>query len=63
VTYVLDTNAVSALMKGNQAFVNRLASYSPADVTIPQPVIAELRTASSGSLVRDVDLRSRLALN
>ena len=41
-TYVLDTNAVSALMKGNQAFVNRLASYSPADVTIPQPVIAEL---------------------
>jgi len=42
VTYVLDTNAVSALMKGNQAFVNRLASYSPADVTIPQPVVAEL---------------------
>jgi len=42
VTYVLDTNAVSALMKGNEAFVDRLASHAPADVAIPQPVIAEL---------------------
>lgn len=41
-TYVLDTNAVSALMKGNEAFVDRLASHAPADVAIPQPVIAEL---------------------
>jgi len=42
VTYVLDTNAVSAIMKGNEAFVDRLASHAPADVAIPQPVIAEL---------------------
>jgi tRNA(fMet)-specific endonuclease VapC len=42
VTYVLDTNAVSALMKGRAAFVERLASHEPADVAIPQPVIAEI---------------------
>lgn len=41
-TYVLDTNAVSALMKGDEAVVQRLASYVPADVAIPQPVIAEI---------------------
>ncbi len=41
-TYVLDTHAVSALMKGTQAFVDRLASHAPADVAIPQPVIAEI---------------------
>ena len=41
-TYVLDTNAVSALMKGDVTVVERLASYVPADVTIPQPVIAEI---------------------
>lgn len=41
-TYVLDTNAVSALMKGEEAVVDRLASHLPTDVTIPQPVIAEI---------------------
>ena len=41
-TYVLDTNAVSVLMQGNEAVVQRLASYVPADVAIPQPVIAEI---------------------
>lgn len=41
-TYVLDTNAVSALMKGSAAFVGRLASHEPADVSIPPPVIAEI---------------------
>lgn len=40
--YVLDTNAVSALMKGSATFVERLASHAPADVAIPQPVIAEI---------------------
>jgi tRNA(fMet)-specific endonuclease VapC len=40
--YVLDTNAVSALMKGNAAFVERLAAHTPADVAVPQPVIAEI---------------------
>ena len=40
--YVLDTNAVSALMKGSTPFVERLASHAPGDVAIPQPVIAEI---------------------
>lgn len=41
-TYVLDTNAVSALMKGNPAVVERLAATTPAEVAIPQPVVAEI---------------------
>ena len=40
--YVLDTNAVSALMKGSVAFVERLASHAPGAVSIPQPVVAEI---------------------
>ena len=40
--YVLDTNAVSALMKGSAAFVERLASHAPGDLGIPQPVVAEI---------------------
>jgi tRNA(fMet)-specific endonuclease VapC len=42
VIYVLDTNAVSALMKGSAAIVERLAAKTPADIAIPQPVIAEI---------------------
>lgn len=41
-TYVLDTNAVSALMKGSAVIVERLAATTPTDVAIPQPVLAEL---------------------
>jgi tRNA(fMet)-specific endonuclease VapC len=37
---LLDTNAVSALMKGNAQVVDRLAAVDPSDVRIPQPVIA-----------------------
>jgi len=40
--YVLDTNAVSALMRGTAAVVERLASTEPANVAIPQPVLAEI---------------------
>ena len=40
--YVLDTNAVSALMKGDPAFIERLAAITSADVAIPQPVLAEI---------------------
>jgi tRNA(fMet)-specific endonuclease VapC len=39
---VLDTNAVSALMKGTPAVVARLARTSPADVSVPQLVLAEI---------------------
>lgn len=40
--YLLDTNAVSALMKGDQPLVARLRTASRADVGVPQPVLAEI---------------------
>lgn len=40
--YILDTNAVSALMKGSPAVVAHLTAVTPADVAIPQPVLAEI---------------------
>ncbi|HEX5047591.1 MAG TPA: PIN domain-containing protein [Gammaproteobacteria bacterium] len=40
--YLLDTNAVSALMKGEAAAVERLMAVHRNDVAIPQPVIAEI---------------------
>ena len=40
--YVLDTNVVSLLMKGDPNVITRLKSVSRADVYIPQPVVAEL---------------------
>jgi tRNA(fMet)-specific endonuclease VapC len=42
VKYVLDANAVSALMKAEGRFVERLRSTTRADISIPQPVIAEI---------------------
>ena len=42
VRYVLDTNAVSALMKGEPRVVARLAAVSRADVGVPHPVLAEI---------------------
>jgi tRNA(fMet)-specific endonuclease VapC len=40
--HLLDTNAVSALMKGSPAAVDRLAALAPSEVAIPQPVLAEI---------------------
>jgi tRNA(fMet)-specific endonuclease VapC len=40
--YVLDTNAVSALMKGDTAVVERLAASEPSQIAVPQPVLAEI---------------------
>jgi tRNA(fMet)-specific endonuclease VapC len=40
--YVLDTNTVSFLMRGEEAVVSRLESLARTDVLIPQPVIAEV---------------------
>jgi tRNA(fMet)-specific endonuclease VapC len=40
--YVLDTNAVSALMKGDARTVERLRVTDRADAAVPQPVIAEI---------------------
>jgi tRNA(fMet)-specific endonuclease VapC len=42
VRYVLDTNAVSALMKGEPRIVERLRAARRAEVALPQPVIAEI---------------------
>ena len=40
--YVLDTNAVSALMKGDMNVVRRLSRQARADVFLPQLVLAEI---------------------
>jgi len=40
--YILDTNVVSALMRGDDAAVSRLATVAPSEVVIPQPVLAEI---------------------
>jgi tRNA(fMet)-specific endonuclease VapC len=42
VRYVLDTNAVSALMKGDERVVERLRRLNKGEAGIPQPAIAEI---------------------
>jgi tRNA(fMet)-specific endonuclease VapC len=42
VKFVLDTNAVSALMKGEPRVVDRLKQRSKDEVSVPQPVLAEI---------------------
>jgi tRNA(fMet)-specific endonuclease VapC len=42
VKYVLDTNAVSALMKGEAHVVGKLRTTNKGEAVIPQPVIAEI---------------------
>jgi tRNA(fMet)-specific endonuclease VapC len=40
--YVLDTNAVSALMKGDPNVIAQLKRVARAEVSMPQPVVAEI---------------------
>lgn len=40
--YVLDTNVVSALMRGDARVIARLRRLPKADVSLPQPVLAEI---------------------
>ena len=40
--YVLDTNAVSSLMKGEPKVVDRLRQVGRLDVCMPHPVVAEI---------------------
>jgi tRNA(fMet)-specific endonuclease VapC len=40
--YILDTNAVSAAMKGDERIISRLEKVSWAAVAVPQPVLAEI---------------------
>jgi tRNA(fMet)-specific endonuclease VapC len=42
VKIVLDTNAVSALMKGDPGVMERLKQRSKGEVSVPQPVWAEI---------------------
>jgi tRNA(fMet)-specific endonuclease VapC len=42
VKYVLDTNAVSALMKGDPNVIARLSQVARRDVGMPQPVLGEI---------------------
>jgi tRNA(fMet)-specific endonuclease VapC len=42
VKIVLDTNAVSALMKGDPGVMEKLKQRSKAEVSAPQPVLAEI---------------------
>ena len=41
-TYILDTNVFSALMRGDPTAVARLARVEPREVAVPQPVLAEI---------------------
>lgn len=41
-SYVLDTNAVSALMKGEPRMLARLRAQAKEDVLVPYPVLAEI---------------------
>lgn len=45
--YVLDTTTVSALMRSEPIAAGRLLALGPADVLIPQPVLAEVRDGLS----------------
>ena len=40
--YILDTNVVAALMKGEPTVVSRLRATAKTDVALPQPVAAEV---------------------
>lgn len=40
--FILDTNAVSALMKGDPGIIDRLKQRSKGEVSVPQPVLAEI---------------------
>jgi tRNA(fMet)-specific endonuclease VapC len=42
VKYVLDTNIVSALMRGDPIVVDRLRRAGKASVVVPQPVLSEV---------------------
>jgi tRNA(fMet)-specific endonuclease VapC len=42
VKYVLDTNTVSLLMRGDERVISRLAGAGRSSVFLPQPVIAEI---------------------
>jgi tRNA(fMet)-specific endonuclease VapC len=42
VSYILDTNAVSAIMRGDARTLARLSATAKREVMVPQPVLAEI---------------------
>lgn len=40
--HILDTNALSALLRGDPGAVSQIEKLSPGDVAVPQPVISEI---------------------
>ena len=63
-TYILDANALSALMKGDESLIDHLQKVGKDSVTIPQPVVAEIAygIARLTKLKRKAILRERLDL-
>jgi tRNA(fMet)-specific endonuclease VapC len=64
VKYILDTNFVSALMRGDRTAIDALGRANKADVTVPQPVFAEIAYGVSrlpaSRRKRRLELRFRL---
>ena len=63
-TYVLDTTALSALMRGEPGPSRRLLDTPPAEVSVPQPVLAEIQygLARLARSRRRKELEARLAI-
>jgi tRNA(fMet)-specific endonuclease VapC len=59
--YVLDTNTVSYLMRGDESVCGRLTALARTDVLLPQPVIAEIEygLARLAKSARKMRLRGR----
>jgi tRNA(fMet)-specific endonuclease VapC len=64
VTYVLDTTVLSALMRGEPGASRRLLDTPPAEVAVPQPVLAEIHygLARLAPSRRRKELEARLAI-
>lgn len=54
--YLLDANAIIALMKGNDAFLTRLRNHSPQDFAVPAIVAHELFYGAYKSMRKDENL-------
>jgi tRNA(fMet)-specific endonuclease VapC len=64
VRFVLDTNTVSAAMKGDARILERLRQTSKSDISIPQPALAEIAYGIERlpESKRKADLQSRFDL-
>ncbi|MEO7035865.1 MAG: PIN domain-containing protein [Polyangiaceae bacterium] len=51
--YVLDTNIVTRLLKGDESVLGRLADLEPSDIGIPLLVLAELLFGAEKSVRKE----------